>query len=230
MIPVEEIQPGDLLELPGPRGLVVEVLRVEVDEIGLTSTVGYVVVYRPAGPGIGAGGERYDRDEASLAIKPAGAMLDARRPGGYAQAASRAAGGQIDEASVSRLADNPPAAAPSPRARATDPSTSHRAASSISRSRLRDSQEAILRLFRELGPMTDDLLLERYAAAVDEGLRPVQSPSGIRTRRAELVAVGSVVKTGETRLPSGRMGSIFALAAPAFAFAPTREYAPEPEL
>lgn len=115
-----------------------------------------------------------------------------------------------------------------PRARSTDPATSHAAARSIRPGFLRDSQDAIVKLFRELGPMDDSLLVDRYQEAVLEGLRPNQSPSGIRTRRAELVDAGVVRDTGRTvRLESGRQATVWELLVDV---PPVRGEDPEPPL
>lgn len=100
---------------------------------------------------------------------------------------------------------------PTALARRADPATSHDAARSIQGDRLRDSQEAILALLRRFGPMCDTELLDtyqRYAASSDY---PRQSPSGIRSRRHELVNAGRVVDTGERmKLSPGRQSIIWA--------------------
>lgn len=86
------------------------------------------------------------------------------------------------------------------RARTTDPITSHEAAWSLSSETLRASQEAVLAAMRSYGfPIDDAKLAEVYSGD------PPQSPSGLRTRRAELVDLGLVRDSGETTLlPSGR--------------------------
>lgn len=76
-------------------------------------------------------------------------------------------------------------------ARRTDPATSHEAAGSVRE--LTDRQRAVLTCFHVWGPMTDEQLVDRYQRSD----RPAQSPSGIRTRRSELVARGDVIDTGE---------------------------------
>lgn len=75
-------------------------------------------------------------------------------------------------------------------ARRTDPATSHEAAGSVRE--LTDRQRAVLTCFHVWGPMTDEQLVDRYQRSD----RPAQSPSGIRTRRSELVARGDVIDTG----------------------------------
>jgi len=82
-----------------------------------------------------------------------------------------------------------------PRARSTDPLTSHEAAASVRR--IRESQQAILDVIVAAGPITDEAIFARLTVKL--------SPSGARTRRAELVERGLVVDSGETAiLPSGR--------------------------
>lgn len=109
-----------------------------------------------------------------------------------------------------------PVRAPQQRTRATDPDTSLSAAASLDPDNLRENQAAVLKVIRECGPMTDVDLVERYERSVREviyGL-PRQSQSGIRTRRAELVAGGLVEDTGERRrLESGRQAIVWAVKA-----------------
>jgi hypothetical protein len=77
------------------------------------------------------------------------------------------------------------------RARATDPPTSHAAAASVNASGLTDRQVAVLLLFREVGQMTDEEVEHHYG----EHGGPVQSDSGLRTRRHELVDLGYLAET-----------------------------------
>lgn len=91
----------------------------------------------------------------------------------------------------------PPSLATTAHARTTDPATSHRAAASLTN--LRPAQEEVLALFRKYGPMIDEEMLSR---AGDEQVK--QTPSGLRTRRSELVEAGLMVDSGEQRpTPSG---------------------------
>jgi hypothetical protein len=76
-----------------------------------------------------------------------------------------------------------------PRARASDPETSHDAAQSVER--LTEKHEYMLALLRDVGPATDERLFQ-YAIAV-------MSESGARTRRSELVAMGLVRDSGKRR-------------------------------
>ena len=95
-------------------------------------------------------------------------------------------------------ADQPvkPQREPEPKAvaRRTDPSTSWEAARAVTR--LTAKQDEVHDLFRFGGPMTDEEAAGRYSSLHDtEG----QSPSGLRTRRSELVARGLLRDTGERR-------------------------------
>ena len=90
------------------------------------------------------------------------------------------------------------------RARRTDPETSHAAARSV-RS-LTDRQAAVLQIISVQGPIHDHALVIAYA---DTDL-PLQSESGIRTRRKELVDRGWVIDSGHRAvLPSGRKAIIW---------------------
>lgn len=87
-----------------------------------------------------------------------------------------------------------------PRARTTDPGTSHTAAASVAH--LRHTQQIILTLLNLEGPQTDEELLLLWNDRIAERI----SPSGLRTRRAELVDMNYVRDSGERRpLESGRM-------------------------
>jgi plasmid stability protein len=105
------------------------------------------------------------------------------------------------------------ARASTPRARRTDPGTSHRAARSVRD--LTEKQAAVYALLRDLGPMSDARLVNEYRIRLAHRRgpsRPVaQSSSGIRTRRSELVRGGLVAKGGEQLLPSGRWATVWAV-------------------
>lgn len=95
-------------------------------------------------------------------------------------------------------------------ARAGDPQTSHDAARSLKAANLRASQEAVLRVLKRLGTGTDVDLVALYEQTAESGFEPAQSPSGIRSRRHELVEAGRVVDTGErTKLASGRKAIVW---------------------
>lgn len=83
------------------------------------------------------------------------------------------------------------------KARAKDPESSHEAARQAT-IKLRESQEAVLRLFRVIGEMTDEILVEEYTTRMGNypGLYPPQTASGLRTRRHELVLRELIVYTG----------------------------------
>lgn len=88
-------------------------------------------------------------------------------------------------------------------ARTSDPATSHAAAASLSSATLRESQQEVLDLFVEFGRMHDQLMIER---ADDAGSK--QSPSGLRTRRSELVTKKKLRATSERVILPSRRGSI----------------------
>lgn len=75
------------------------------------------------------------------------------------------------------------------KARASDPITSHEAAASVY---MTEGQRIVLRALLTIGPMPD----EELVASVN------LSPSGARSRRAELVSMGLVEDSGETAVTS----------------------------
>lgn len=88
-------------------------------------------------------------------------------------------------------------------ARATDPETSHEAAASVED--VRESQRMVHQMLDGLGPQTDEVLVS-HAGMI--GL-PI-SPSGVRSRRAELVRLGLVEDSGKReRLASGRRAIVW---------------------
>ena len=90
-----------------------------------------------------------------------------------------------------------------PRARNTDPETSHEAAKSLGD--LRPRQRAVVRVFERWGQLTDGELRHLYDG-------PAQSDSGLRTRRSELVALGVLFDTGSRRVTgSGRKSIVWGL-------------------
>lgn len=95
-----------------------------------------------------------------------------------------------------------------PRARTTDPQTSHDAADKVHHvSRV---QNIILSILWTRGPLTDPQIEEYYYHRVANGSAPDHSPSGLRTRRKELVDQGHVEATGrKVLLDSGRYANVW---------------------
>lgn len=95
-----------------------------------------------------------------------------------------------------------------PRARRTDPQTSHEAAERVRG--VNAVQSTILMILWQRGPMTDPQIAEHYYRRVADGTAPKHSESGLRTRRNELVEMGKVVPTGEkVRLNTGRYATVW---------------------
>lgn len=93
-----------------------------------------------------------------------------------------------------------------PFARKTDPTTSHEAAAQVDN--LTATKQAILKALNH--PRTDVDLISAYKSLYGA---PVASESGIRSRRAELVAAGLVQDTGaRVKLASGRNAIVWAKA------------------
>lgn len=89
-------------------------------------------------------------------------------------------------------------------ARRTDPETSHLAAASVSTS-IRESQRIVFSLFKAYGDMTDEKLLKVSYAGGN-----LLSPSGLRTRRSELVRLGLLEDSGQRiALASGRKAIVW---------------------
>lgn len=102
---------------------------------------------------------------------------------------------------------------PTPLARRTDPGTSHAAAASATRKAEQCREHVRTILDRHPEGLTLADLVELHAAAVRVHAWPAYSPSGIRSRCAELVDSGEVVDTGRrTKMPSGRRAIVWALA------------------
>lgn len=95
-----------------------------------------------------------------------------------------------------------------PKARSTDPATSHEAApdplTPDGLRRMTDGQYLVLSKFRRHGPMSDESLVVRLAGRL--------SPSGARTRRSELARLGALLPAGETVTASGRKTIVWKLA------------------
>lgn len=100
-----------------------------------------------------------------------------------------------------------------PRARTTDPGTSHAAAASVDE--ITRKQAAVALVLAECGACTDATLVTLYQAraAVAPQTYPPQSSSGIRTRRSELVAKQRVRDSGaRVRLDTGRHAIVWTVA------------------
>lgn len=69
------------------------------------------------------------------------------------------------------------------RVRSNDSDTSWRAASNITRAENESLKDAIYRILRNRGPLTDDALAEAY---LDDQENPPRTPQRIRTARAEM--------------------------------------------
>lgn len=94
-------------------------------------------------------------------------------------------------------------------ARTLDPSTSHQAAKSVVDSR--PTMKTIMDILR-YGDASDEVIAYVYAGLVDAGRAPQASPSGLRSRRAELVDLGMVEDSGKrTTLSTNRRAIVWRL-------------------
>ena len=102
------------------------------------------------------------------------------------------------------LTDLPMFAPPVAHSRHDDPATSHAAAKSVGE--ISAKQWGVLRLFWLDRSSTDPEILLAYhqARRVNAVATPKQSESGLRTRRAELVAFGLVEDAGTVKGDTGR--------------------------
>jgi hypothetical protein len=109
------------------------------------------------------------------------------------------------------LLDPPlPDPTPTPRARRTDPETSHEAAASIAPPKQRATQAAVLDLFQRHGPMHDYRMIDAYSLERAGLGWPPQTRSGLQTRRHELVTAGLLEDSGErVRLETGRRAIVW---------------------
>lgn len=98
-----------------------------------------------------------------------------------------------------------------PRARRNDPETSKQAAASVTN--LGRTRDAIIKILKDYGPRTDDQIWLIYSGLFDKGAQiPRVSPSGLRSRRAELLTLGFVVDSGKrARTPSNRWAAVWRL-------------------
>ena len=92
-------------------------------------------------------------------------------------------------------------------ARRTDPETSHAAAASMTSDKLAAQRALVYDALKRHGPMTDTDILRTVQLYFD---KRHESPSGLRTRRSELVRMGLVEDTGgRMRLDSGRKAIVW---------------------
>lgn len=98
----------------------------------------------------------------------------------------------------------------SPRARLTDPVTSHAAADSTAHL-LAESSAEVLFLLQSCGPLADHELVKFHTRDFGFiGTAPQFSPQRLRTARHELTETGHVMDTGIYRLtPSGRRAKVW---------------------
>lgn len=82
-------------------------------------------------------------------------------------------------------------------ARTTDPETSHQAAASVN---LTKGQRAVLSEFRMYGTLTDEQLIQALQVRATSCPDAKLSDSGARSRRAELVAAGMLIDSGQRGL------------------------------
>lgn len=97
-------------------------------------------------------------------------------------------------------------------ARLTDPETSRQAARSISRDKMRKTQRQIIEVLTRFGSACDEDIQIYFSQLSDVESWPLQSPSGLRSRRAELVKAGLIVDSGErSKTSSGRQTIVWEL-------------------
>lgn len=97
-----------------------------------------------------------------------------------------------------------------PNARHTDPSTSHEAARSLTAERLTETQRIILELLGNR-QATDEEIQQLHYAGAEQGFWNHASPSGLRSRRAELVARGLVEEKNRDKTRFGRSTIVWGL-------------------
>lgn len=101
-----------------------------------------------------------------------------------------------------------------PVSRITDPDTSRQAAASISVDSMRETQRVIVDILHRFGPACDEDIAVYARQLASLGEAPKQSPSGLRSRRAELVTAGIVRDSGErAKTSSGRQTIVWELTA-----------------
>jgi len=97
------------------------------------------------------------------------------------------------------------------RARSTDAATSHGAAASVKD--ITKVQARVLALFHYLGDLCDHEIIHHYNLMVEAGDYPPATPQSIRSRRAELVALGRIQATRRVAYTiHGRRTTVWAVA------------------
>lgn len=239
-VPVEKIEPGETLVLPSGREVEVERVEQDTEGVyflfwvgGRAPSTGLFreeenVERREFGSLVGKrAGETWKilRDERQ-------GTLDQELRAASEPPLEAGTGRREPPPLESRLADDPvpassePVAAEpalisaaggqapegdAPRARSSDPETSHAAAASVRN--ISATQATILEIFNVYGPMSDDELVALYQWMSELGEAvPQASESGIRTRRSELVEAHEVMDLDQVRtLESGRKAIIWGL-------------------
>ena len=88
-----------------------------------------------------------------------------------------------------------------PRARRSDPDTSHDAADALDKPlAMNAKRSAVLRVLSACGPMVDASLISAYERQACLGHLPQQTAQSIRSRRAELVRMGLVAAGGKRKV------------------------------
>ena len=94
-----------------------------------------------------------------------------------------------------------------PRARRSDPETSHAAAAAASPMQMNEKRQAVLECIRRCGPGTDPQIWDAYQSMT----LPQQTPQSVRSRRAELVSMGHVIARSVERI-DGRLHTVWGIA------------------
>lgn len=99
------------------------------------------------------------------------------------------------------------------RARATDPTTSHDAAHTVTN--IGRLQAHVLALFHALGDLTDHELIDHWRQLEQDNQYPPATDQSIRSRRAELVGLGRLRATDRIAHTShGRRTTVWTLIQP----------------
>lgn len=97
-----------------------------------------------------------------------------------------------------------------PAARTHDPHTSHLAAASVTN--LTATQKNLIAILDLYGPATDEEIATYFAHLAELNDWERVSPSGLRSRRAELTRTGTIYDTGARQtLKSGRQAIVWEL-------------------